>query len=621
MEHLNIIERLKLYDEAYHNGDALIEDAEYNQLKLKAQKQYPNDPYFMQVGSDVRGGKIKLPYTMGSLDQIQEGEIYAWRKKYNLDHEDIELSDKLDGISCMLQYHNRELKIAYSRGNGVEGADITRHIKKLKNVPLTIPMDGHVTIRAEVIMANDKFEKNWSETYKNPRNLVAGAMNRKTTEQELLDDIDVVVYQVVDGSNEFKTGSQREDLELLKKLGFATVNNRTFLGNVLDDDFLSKYLAKVKRESIYELDGIVLTINKKASQKNLSNSSSLNPEHSVKYKVLDKDSIVQAIVVDVHYELSQHGFFKPRVEILPVSLFGTTVTFATGFNGRYIVDNGIGPGAVIEITKGGSVIPDIISVVTSVEPKLPSEAWHWNKTAIEMRVDNYETHPQVVFKQVLQFFNVIDVELLKEATLTNIIENYKMGSYSYEFIITNIVSLLEAEWIKMVGSNGSKIYASLHRRLSSMTLETFLGAVKYLGFGFGVRKAKALLRGLDRPDDVWTLSADQISSIDGFDTTAAAIVQGLPKAKQLMEELNIETIEEEKTSELNGLNVVFTGFRDKEFQNKLERAGAKVGSSVSKKTTHVLTAEPNSTSSKAVKARELGIIAMSLDEFKTMYNL
>lgn len=616
----DIIARLKQLDDAYFNDEPLISDNEYDLLKRKAQKDHPTHPYFMEVGSDVRGGKIKLSHAMGSLNQVYEGEINAWKEKNSALEDEATESDKLDGASSMVRYKDGQLQISYGRGNGVMGSDTTRHARKLKSVPQSIPLKGHVTIRGEMIMTNAKFDSNWKpQGYANPRNLVAGAMNRSTTEQDMLDDIEFIAYQIVDGSEEFQTNSHAEDLELLKSLGFTVVKYKLTKIKTLTDDYLKTAVKKAKAASDYLLDGIVLTVNEKSARKSVSNSSTLNPDHAFKYKIAGE--AIEATVVDVHYEISQHGFQKPRVEILPVSLFGTTVTFATGFNGRFIVDNGIGPGAKIKITKGGEVIPDITEVVEPVEPKLPSEPFEWNKTGIEMRVLDWENNPTVIFKQVLQFFDTLDVELLKEANLAAIMEKYDLTHASYETVIQTITGLLDAQWVKAIGTNGSKIYASMHRRLSNLTLETYLGATKYLGFGFGVRKAKALVRGLNSPNDVWALTSAQIKDIDGFDTTADAIVSGLPKAKALLDTLEVQMIVEEKTTELAALNVVFTGFRDKEFQAKLEKAGAKVGSSVSKKTTHLLTAEPNSTSSKAVKAREIGVATMSLDEFKAAFNL
>lgn len=618
------IKQLMEWDEAYHNGDALVPDVQYDEVKIEAQKRFPNDPYFMRVGADTRGGKIKLPYVMGSLTQIYKGDVEKWVSKYQLGKEEIVISDKLDGVSCMLQYKNGQFQIAYSRGNGVQGADISRHIKKLPSIPMTITGNDHLTIRGEVIMKNDVFEKNYAEDFANPRNLVAGAMNRKETNQDTLNDIDFIAYQIVDCGSEYKTTTQIEDLELLNKLGFKTVPYVNFNGNKLNDDVLTVTLAAVRNDSDYELDGIVLTINKDESQKTLSNSSSLNPEHSVKYKVLSEGSIVKANVVDVIWEISKSGFYKPRVEISPVRLFGTTVTYATGFNAKFIYDNAIGPGTVVSITKSGSVIPYILNVTKPTKAKMPygDSLWEWNESEVEAIVINPDSHPEVIFKQVLSFFETLDVDLLKEATLKKVFDIYDLAMKDYEFIIEFIIDLMEIEWTKVIGSNGEKIYASLQRRLENLTMAKYLGATKYLGFGFGVRKANLLLKNLDKDTDVWNLTVDDIVSFEGFDTkTAEKIVDGLQKASDFIQRLQLTLVEEEKGSELNHLNVVFTGFRDKEFQEKLEKNGAKVSTSVSKKTTHLITAEPNSTSSKAKKARDVGVTVLSLDEFKEEFNL
>jgi DNA ligase (NAD+) len=616
----DLIQQLELYDDAYEIGSPLVPDTQYDLLKTEAQKKSPNHPYFMKVGSDVRGGKVKLPYTMGSLNQIYEGDYIAWCAKFNLYDEEIAISDKLDGVSCMLQYKNGELQIAYSRGNGVLGADITRHIKKIKNVPQTIDYDGHITIRGEVIMPVELFEKNWADEYANPRNLTAGVLNRKLSDSAELNDLVFIAYQIVEASDQ--SNSQNNSMKSLDTLKFQTVKSRTYLGKDLSDTVLSSILADCRKESDYELDGIVLTINKQSSQKSLSNSSSLNPEHSVKYKVLDASAIVTATVVKVHYEISKNGYFKPRVEILPIKLGGVTITYATGFNGKYIIDNQIGPGTTINLVRSGQVIPYILNTITSSYAEIPSEPWEWNENKVEMVVKDAQNHPDVIFKQVLDFFNTLEVDLLKEASIRNVITSLKLTDQSYETIIQTMLSIIELEWVSIIGSNGTKIFASLERKLNNLTLATYFGAVKYFGHGFGVRKAKLLLKNLTTESDVWQLKASQIEDYDGFDTkTADRFVGGIYDAWKLATDLGLQFVQETKTNELEHLHVVFTGFRDKEFQAKLEKSGAKVGSSVSKNSTHVITAEPNSTSGKAVKARQLGIETLSLDEFKEQYNL
>lgn len=371
-----IIALLKECDDHYFNtGTSSLSDRDYDSLKRTAFSLDPSHEYFVQVGSDVRGGKIKLPYPMGSLNQVYEGEIKDWVSKYSLAGQDIVVAHKLDGVSCLLVYNNDKLSIAYSRGNGLEGADITRHIKNIPGVPKSLTGVDYLVVRAEVIMKNQTFQTNHSKDFKNPRNMVAGAMNRKETEADVLKDLDVIAYEIVAGSIGNDTTVQKnkktKTLDTLKSLGFNTVHYDVEKASDLDDSFLVEAFARARSDSDYELDGLVLTVDDHANMTRLSASSTLNPEHSVKYKVLDSNSIVETYVTNVLWEVSKSGFIKPRVEIFPVELFGTTVKYATGFNAKFIIDNGIGKGAKIKITKSGMVIPYIVGVEKKVEPQLP----------------------------------------------------------------------------------------------------------------------------------------------------------------------------------------------------------------------------------------------------------
>lgn len=628
----SIIDLLKECDDAYFNGsESQLSDFEYDTLKRKAFSADPSNDYFVEIGSDVRGGKVKLPYTMGSLNQVYEGEISDWVDKYSLSDEEVVVTHKLDGVSCMLVYNNRKLSIAYSRGNGIEGADVTRHVKNIPNVPKEVDAD-YLVVRAEVIMSNEEFSLKYSEEYKNPRNMVAGAMNRKQTEQNILNSLQVVTYEIVSasisGNSEYQNNTKSETLSKLNELGFAVVPSFKVLGSQLTDAYLSEQLHKARSESPYELDGLVVTVDNHAAMTRLSASSSLNPEHSVKYKVLDENSVVETFVKDVHWEVSKSGYIKPRVEIFPVELFGTTVKFATGFNAKYIIDNSIGKGAKVKITKSGMVIPYLVAVVTpAATPSLPPTElgeWQLNETGVEAVLVDKECEA-VVFKQVLDFFETYKIDLLKEANLQQIWN--MLPSKNYDDCICDICDLTESELIKIIGANGSRIYNSIKNRLGNSTAETFFGACRYMGVGFGVRKARALLSGIqDVRNDVESLTLQDIVDKDGFDTkTATAIIAGIPKALNLMDRL-VETgvlqfVVEQKTSELSDVNVVMTGFRDSDLQSTIESMGGKVGSGVSKKTTHLLCLDPSSKSGKMQKARELGVQVMTPDEFRMLYNL
>lgn len=365
----DIIDQLRIADDAYFNTTIpeTMTDAQYDRLKKQAFKLNPGHDYFSKIGADVRGGKIALPYTMGSLDQVYHGEIRNWLTKYNLINKKVVCTHKLDGISCMLVYRNGDLEMAYSRGNGVQGADITRHARKVPSIPKKLAEDCYMVVRGELIMKNGSYQAKWSTKFKNPRVMVAGSMNRSDSIDEQLADIDFVAYEIVATSSNADATKLKSLLRLMDN-GFNVVEADTMLGSTLDDVVLTDALKFARKVSPYELDGLVITANELVQVQSHRNSVSLNPEHSCKYKVNDEDSIVKTTVKAVLWEISKNGFLKPRVEIKPVQLFGTTVSYATGYNAKFIYDNKIGPGAVITITKSGTVIPMILDVLVPAFP-------------------------------------------------------------------------------------------------------------------------------------------------------------------------------------------------------------------------------------------------------------
>ena len=214
-----IIEVLVAADELYFNDtESFFEDDQYDALKLYAQRLAPTDVYFTGVGSQVRGGKILLPYQMGSLDQVQLGEYEQWVSTNKLNNELMIASDKLDGASVMIVYAaTGKLQIAYSRGDGTRGADLTRHVTKIHNVPQSISNNGEpLTIRAENIISpvnfalvnTGQYTRN-GRIYKNPRNFVSGLMNSSSNHEKLYTIIDCVAYEIV-GSKLSKTDQLME---------------------------------------------------------------------------------------------------------------------------------------------------------------------------------------------------------------------------------------------------------------------------------------------------------------------------------------------------------------------------------------------------------------------------
>ena len=202
-----LIDVLKMADHHYFNEeDSFMTDAEYDTLRLYVQKSIPHHSYFTGVGSEVRGGKVKLPYQMGSLDQIYEGEIEEWVRKWDLCDQFVIATDKLDGISAMIIYDEKgDLQIAYSRGDGTKGQILTSHINNINSIPKKVK-NNIKCVRGELIISKKNWEimrglaKTTANTpYRNPRNCIAGLMNTITPHpQRVYDLIDFIAYEIKD---------------------------------------------------------------------------------------------------------------------------------------------------------------------------------------------------------------------------------------------------------------------------------------------------------------------------------------------------------------------------------------------------------------------------------------
>lgn len=610
-------------DELYHSSDdeSFLTDTEYDMLRRYAEKVDPTDPYFLGIGSEIRGEKVKLPYPMGSLDQVYEGEIPNWVVKHALGDELTVISDKLDGQSGMVIYDKKgEFQIAYSRGDGVEGADISRHICNLRTVPTNVTKP--LTVRGEIIIeeatfpfVRDNFKRKGGKPYKNPRNAVAGMMNSKTIDKGVYNYIKFVAYQIV-GSDESKDVQLRD----LEAMGFEVVYSTTCRGKNLSDEWLTKHLELRKQNSVYEIDGLVVDVNgaNKRAEMNPTRDT-LNPAYSIKYKVTDKDNIAFPMVIDVEWNVSKHGYLKPRVNIDPVELGGVTITYATGFNAAFIREHGIGPGAIIQLTRSGDVIPFIQRVVESTVPAMPQQFdwdWSWTVNAAGVEVDAVLNNPEVSevaqVKRMVDFFDKIDAPMLKMGNVQ------KMYDADYR-TIASIILAPRMAFTKVLGKNGNKIFYGLEEKLSNIPLYKIMGAYS-TERGIGVRRMKKLQVALGR-DDLYSCNDETVfASVEGFDEiTGRQAVKVVSNFIDFFAEVKdfVTIAEEEKVgTSFAGEKVCLTGFRDKELQAQIESMGGTVQSSVSGKTTILVAKDPNSNTGKPKKARDLGIPIMGVDEFK-----
>lgn len=547
---------------AYYDGNPLVDDNTYDLIEDELRTRKP-DSRALSVDSPVaKKEKVELPFFMGSQTKIKTAdEVEAFSVAHPAPYI---LSDKLDGVSieiCNLDGVTR----GYTRGqDGVWGLEITHLLKSLRCPKLKTGR----AIRAEMIMPKKLFETHWSkevlgsEGFENARNLVAGATNAHRKEHSpCLEHIEIVAYEVL--APRMKTSKQ---FEALKEWGFKTAHTKSVKS--LPYDKLTDYLFDRKKKSEYEIDGIIVTADKKFPL-----NEEGNPDWSRAFKSHDPDAIKIATVVDVEWNISKHGYLKPRIMVEPLRLGGVTVTWFTGHNAKYIVDNKIGKGAKLQVIRSGDVIPYIMDIVKPGKVKLPKMDFKWNETGVDI-VTASVTDDQKI-KKISDFFSQLGVEGFKIGMATRL----------YDGGLTSIQMILKAEVKDLLAIEGfqAKSAKTLISNIKQITeqaqdLATLMSASGLFGRSFAYKKAAKLVEALPHIMDK-EVTVAEICSVDGFEEkTAIPVIKGLPRFKKFLVNTGIQWyIDDEEIeiigSALEGEYVTFTGFRDAEAEIKVAAQG------------------------------------------------
>lgn len=611
---LEILHKIKLFvDDIYYNTgkDSGLSDYNYDLLKEFLEKKDPD--YIVPIGIKIRNGenRIKLPFYMGSMDKYKpenKKQIKNWLKKNN--SEDYIIESKLDGVSCLLVMKNGKIKL-YTRGDGNVGSDISYLSQYFNTIPKNTNYD--LVVRGELIIKKETFVKKYSKKFANARNMVSGKIGSKTI-KEGIKDIDFVAYEIVgDGIME----SPKTQFNLLKNLGFSIVKNKIIKN--INTEILSKELIDFKKSEQYQIDGIIIQTNKKYKR-----NKSGNPKYAFAFKMRFSDNIVKTEVISVEWNVSKWGQLKPRIKIKEVSLGGVKINYTSGFNAKYINDNKIGKGSVINITRSGDVIPYIVEVLKSSEnPDMPEIEYQWNETKVDIYTTKYGE--KMCVKLISSFFSELGIKHVSESTVAKL---YKNG---YDSLL-KIIMATKQDFLK-IDTFGERLvertYNNIHNGLQNIPIYIVLGASGIFGYGLGTRKIKKLLK--DIPDLLQIYKNkdksemfDMIMKVDGFSKKSTSkIVDNLFWADKFIIALsNFATFKKEKevsNNKLKDKKIVFSGFRDKNLEENINIMGGKVNSSVSKNTDFVIVIDRNNTSSKIQKAQKLNIQIIEKDEFIKIY--
>jgi DNA ligase (NAD+) len=603
-----MIDRLKeniiKANEAYRVGKPIISDSDYDKLIEELEFLSPNDDLLSKVGHKIsdESRKAKLPIEMASMNKIKSlDDIKDWCRLKGISiNETVILTPKFDGLS-LCEKDNIQ---AWTRGDGVLGQKSNGHYKLIGNHGSSYNTFKYTY--GEVIMPKKVFIDKYSNDYANPRNLVAGLLNSKEATEALRDCVYIKYGGVTDSFN-----TKQEILDELNKYQDVKVEYQICKISELTEDLM---ISLFKQYSIdFEIDGLIIEINDLSLQNKLGReTSSNNPVWARAFKHQSFEQSAETDVIGISWNISKQGYLKPILHVKPIKLDGVTVSNVTGNNARFVKDMGLGVGSRVKIVRSGMVIPLIVDVLITVDfvmPEIDGIDVIWNENGVEL-ITATETDDQKL-KKIVAFFEILEADNFSEGVIKQLwISNYKT--------INDILSLgvNDLEKIDGFGKRKSKIvYDSIKKSIKNVSLSKLMHASGLFGNGLGSKKLALLEHFKTKP------TVDQVMDIDGFaETTAKNFVDNYDKFFEFVKELPI-TIEEKievvkKGNSLDGKTFVFTGVRDKEAEDKIVSLGGKIGSSVSKNTTHLVVKIKGSGSSKEVKAIELGIQILSLDDLK-----
>jgi NAD-dependent DNA ligase len=610
----------------YYNETAVMSDDEFDFLVDELKKRDPKHPTLSKIGAPLPKvteiKKVKLPYHMGSMDKYKLSDTKQFEKWLSKHKGPYTITDKLDGVSA-LYYWNENKAHLYKRGDEQMGSDISFLIPYIPSLnKLKEFKEKTLAIRGELIISLDNYNAFTGEKT-NPRSMVAGLTNKKTIDPNITKLIDFVAYEMI---------SPREihtyQLKYIDKYGFITVHHS--LQKTITFEKLIELLQDRKKTGKYECDGIIIT------DDNLHHvNKSDNPEYAFAFKELPEKNTMECKVIEIEWNVSKDGYVKPTVLIEPVQLSGVTIKRATGFNGKFIQDNKIGKGTIIQIVRAGDVIPHIEKVIKATQADMPDFPYKWNETNVDIILDEAKNKNKDIMREhkiseLTYFVTHMNMKFLNEQTVGKL---YDEGIDSIIKILTvskDDLSKLDNFKETMV----NKIYESIQLSIQELDILIFAHASNIFGHNFGSRRLKKIFEIYPKVL-VWIKNKsfddikNAIKEIEGFEDSLSGqfaekivefdkLVNKLPsniKSKVQEYKSQITIVEDKKVS---GKTFVFSDFRNKDWEAYIETHGGKISSSVSGKTDYLVTTQEAidaGTNSKVKKAIESRVEIVSKNDF------
>ncbi|HGP9582638.1 TPA: NAD-dependent DNA ligase LigA [Streptococcus pneumoniae] len=634
-----LVALLNLYATEYYTSDnPSVSDSEYDRLYrelVELETAYPEqvlaDSPTHRVGGKVLDGfeKYSHQYPLYSLqDAFSREELDAFdaRVRKEVAHPTYICELKIDGLSISLTYEKGILVAGVTRGDGSIGENITENLKRVKDIPLTLPEELDITVRGECYMPRASFDQvnqvrqeNGEPEFANPRNAAAGTLRQLDTAVVAKRNLATFLYQEASPSTR---DSQEKGLKYLEQLGFV-VNPKRILAENIDE--IWNFIQEVgqERENLpYDIDGVVIKVNDLASQEELGFTVKA-PKWAVAYKFPAEEKEAQLLSVD--WTVGRTGVVTPTANLTPVQLAGTTVSRATLHNVDYIAEKDIRKDDTVIVYKAGDIIPAVLRVVESKRvseekldiptncPSCNSDLLHF-EDEVALRCINPRC-PAQIMEGLIHFasrdaMNITGLgpSIVEKLFAANLVKD-----------VADIYRLQEEDFLLLEGvkeKSAAKLYQAIQASKEN--------SAEKLLFGLGIRHvgskaSQLLLQYFHSIENLYQADSEEVASIESLGGVIAKSLQTyfategseilLRELKETGVNLNYKGQTVVADAALSGLTVVLTGklerLKRSEAKSKLESLGAKVTGSVSKKTDLVVVGAD--AGSKLQKAQELGI--------------
>ena len=634
-----LVALLNRYATEYYTSDnPSVSDSEYDRLYrelVELEAAYPDqvlaDSPTHRVGGKVLDGfeKYSHQYPLYSLQDAfsrEELEAFDARVRKEVAHPTYICELKIDGLSISLTYEKGILVAGATRGDGSVGENITENLKRVKDIPLTLPEELDITVRGECYMPRTSFDQvnqarqeNGEPEFANPRNAAAGTLRQLDTAVVAKRNLATFLYQEASPSTR---DSQEKVLKHLEQLGFV-VNPKRILAESMDE--IWNFIQEVGQERdnlSYDIDGVVIKVNDLAGQEELGFTVKA-PKWAVAYKFPAEEKEAQLLSVD--WTVGRTGVVTPTANLTPVQLAGTTVSRATLHNVDYIAEKDIRKDDTVIVYKAGDIIPAVLRVVESKRvseekldiptncPSCDSDLLHF-EDEVALRCINPRC-PAQIMEGLIHFasrdaMNITGLgpSVVEKLFAANLVKD-----------VADIYRLKEEDFLLLEGvkeKSAAKLYQAIQASKEN--------SAEKLLFGLGIRHvgskaSQLLLQHFHSIENLAQADPEEVASIESLGGVIAKSLQtyfATEGSEILLKELKEAGVNLDYKGQtvvadaaLSGLTVVLTGklerLKRSEAKSKLESLGAKVTGSVSKKTDLVVAGAD--AGSKLQKAQELGI--------------